>query len=277
MFVMEIKMRRIFWIFLISFFSFYIIADDLLDSVLLKKPQEVVNESSNTPSSEQSIQQSSTDVSNQKFQDFSLNTGASFESKEKKEAIEICAIYRLGDVDSGYDIEFSVPISSTFSLSVRGAYFTRKVEGYYSTWYSTYSWNGIYYYRDRYLKTYKYSYTETFWDCSPLIIWEPLKENLFSPYIAAGGRYSHFDSDYDDIEEFGYVALAGLRLNLGFLTLRGEYSFGSYGESEATEILGDVGISVTDSMQLHVNYKIFDSDDADDSISMYGGGISFGF
>lgn len=122
-------MRRIFWIFLISFFSFYIIADDLLDSVLLKKTQEVVNESSNTPSSEQSIQQSSTDVSNQKVQDFSLNTGALFESKEKKEAIEICAIYRLGDVDSGYDIEFSVPISSTFSLSVRGAYFTSIVIG----------------------------------------------------------------------------------------------------------------------------------------------------
>lgn len=200
---------------------------------------------------------------------------------EKKDGAIIQVNYKLGDVDSGYDIEFSVPISSTFSLSVRGAYFTRKVEGYgsYRDWYWDYSyyWG---YYRRYYTYSYSYSDTHTYKDCSTLIIWEPLKENLFSPYIAAGGRYSHFDSDYDsdsDIEEFGYVALAGLRLNLGFLTLRGEYSFGSYGESEATEILGDVGISVTDSMQLHVNYKIFDSDDADDSISMYGGGISFGF
>ena len=271
-------MRRIFWIFLISFFSFYIIADDLLDSVLLKKTQEVVNESSNTPSSEQSIQQSSTDVSNQKFQDFSLNTGASFESKEKKDAIEICAIYRLGDVDFNYDLELSVPIFSTFSLLVKGAYFNSKVEDYryHSTWAWSY-WRG--YYRRGYWSS--YSYTEKFWDCSPLIMWEPFKGSLFSPYIAAGARFSHFDTDDDYIygaaSKWGHVALAGLRLNLGFVTLRGEYALGPYGESDATEILGDIGISITDSMQLHVNYKIFDCDDAVDSLSMYGGGISFGF
>lgn len=186
--------------------------------------------------------------------------------------------YFSGDVDFDYDLELSVPIFSTFSLLVKGAYFNSKVEDYryHSTWAWSY-WRG--YYRRGYWS--RYSYTEKFWDCSPLIMWEPFKGSLFSPYIAAGARFSHFDTDEDYIygaaSKWGYVAIAGLRLNLGFVTLRGEYALGPYGESDATEILGDIGISITDFMQLHVNYKIFDCDDAVDSLSMYGGGISFGF
>lgn len=199
---------------------------------------------------------------------------------------------------SVYSLDLTLPLGDSFDLDFRGAQlvvekdFERRVRhtyhyySYYYTYRYRYSYYGGYssyprlhkvshYYSYYSYYTYTVEQKSTFG--SLVATWKPLKNSLISPYFGAGICYTSqdYNSDYDYWEDAysrcDMVAKIGVAFNISSLTMKCEYVQSGYSK----ELIGDVGISIGDSLKLHVFVEQVDLE-LTKSMS-YGGGLEFSF
>ena len=200
-------------------------------------------------------------------------------------------------------IEYKTQLGdSSFDVSVRGlfAQVNEQWSGrYYSVWYGRWRYES--------------------WDnkqqenvVESLLLWNPLRGEIFEPFAGAGIRYviidgNSFDEEYDSWDYSGryygrgkkdwddsgvsLVGRFGLKVALGRIFLTGEYIVGRGGVDTGgiTELIADLGFYLSRRMQVHVfveqvkmkgladEESLVGDEKSDGTGIAYGAGLSFDF
>lgn len=198
-------------------------------------------------------------------------------SEEKSSALTSFAL-RYGTIGDGWSASglLEIPLSDSFDLALRGYYhlfqyeYTARVKRYrtYYSWYGSY-WSS--YYTDE-----KWTEEFDYYGGAGYVMWRPTRGCFLDLFAGAGVCYE--DGDLAN----GYLVDGGLGLALrlgatawlGPLSVTGEYLI----NPDSKELIGDVGLHLSENFSLHVYVDQIDFDDWDPKDDMvFGGGITLSF
>ena len=198
-------------------------------------------------------------------------------SEEKSSALTSFAL-RYGTVGDGWSASglLEIPLSDSFDLALRGYYhsfqyeYTARVQRYrtYHYWYGSYR---SYYYTNE-KRTAEFDH----YGGAGYAMWRPTRGCFLDLFAGAGVCYEDGDLVDRDVVDggFGVVFRLGATAWLGPLSVTGEYLI----NPDSKELVGDVGLHLSENFSLHVYVDQIDFDDFDlRDDTVFGGGMTFSF